>query len=259
MNHEQKVREFYNNAAPCFEAIMGDVWHFGDPAAEARGLSAREAALLLEERLVAETGLTAGGRALDFGSGVGGGTLHMARVSGARFVGLTNNEVCNQKARARAAAVGLDERVSFLTIGDRDYKNLPFPDASFDAAFFLESVCHLPDKPAFFREMFRLLKPGARLAGMDWLQRPFGAHQTEAQILAYMGPVNELYCIPQHGTVEGYRAMAEAAGFGVRLARDLYEGALCLGCAPPEHREGFAAYLGPEQDMLRRGKVALDA
>jgi tocopherol O-methyltransferase len=259
MRHEQKVREFYNHAAPCFEAIMGDVWHFGDPAAEARGLSAREAALLLEEELVAETGLKAGGRALDFGSGVGGGTLHMARVSGARFVGLTNNEVCNQKARGRAAALGLDERVSFLTIGDTDYKNLPFPDASFDAAFFLESVCHLPDKAAFFREMFRLLKPGARLAGMDWLQRPFGEHQTERQILAYMGPVNELYCIPGHGTVEGYRAMAEAAGFGAVRARDLYEGALCLGCAPPEHREGFAEYLGPEQEMLRRGKIALDA
>lgn len=257
--HEQKVREFYTSAGPCFEAIMGDVWHFGDPAAEARGLTAREAALLLEEQLVAETGLKAGGRALEFGSGVGGGTLHMAKVSGARFVGLTNNEVCNQKARARALSLGLAERVSFLTMGDTDYKNLPFADGSFDATFFLESVCHLPDKAAFFREMFRVLKPGSRLAGMDWLQRPYGAHQTEAQILKYMGPVNELYCIPEHGTVQSYRAMAEAAGFQVRLARDLYEGSLCWGCAPPEHREGFAEYLGPEQEMMREGKVALDA
>lgn len=259
MTHEKTVRDFYDNAGPCFERVMGDVWHFGDPEAEARGLSARDAALALEEKLLAESGLRPGGRALDFGSGVGGGTAHMARVSSARFVGVTNNDVINQKARARAMDLGMEEMVSFVTVGDTDYKHLPFADASFDAAFFFESVCHVSDKAAFFREMFRVLAPGGRLAGTDWLQRPFGEHQTEEAILKYMNGVNELYCIPGHGTVESYRAMAEDAGFRVTQARDLFEGVKCWGSAPPEHREAFEGYTGGEQDMMRQGKVALDA
>src|SRR4051812_6899828 len=125
MSHEQKVREFYNDAGACFEAIMGDVWHFGDPAAERQGKSAHEAALILEERLLEATGLRHGGWALDFGSGVGGATVHMAKTSGARFVGVTNNELLNDKSRARALAAGLTSQVSFLTMGDTDYANLP--------------------------------------------------------------------------------------------------------------------------------------
>src|SRR4029079_7703672 len=127
--------------------------------------------------------------------------------------GVTNNEVCNQKARARARELGMTERASFLTMGDTDYKPLPFADSSFDAAFFFESVCHVSDKAAFFREMFRVLKPGARLAGLDWLQRAFGDNQTEEQILKYIGPLNDHYCITELGSVASYRRMAESAGF----------------------------------------------
>lgn len=259
MQHEQLVREFYDTAGPCFETVMGDLWHFGDPVAEANGASMREAALALEERLLEQSGLGADGWALDFGSGVGGVTLHMSSVSRARFVGVTNNEVINRRARARALEAGMSSRVSFLTIGDTDYKNLPFADASFDAAFFLESVCHLSDKAAFFREVFRVLKPRARLAGTDWLQRSFGERQTQEQILEFMRPVNEAYFIPEHGTVESYEAMAEAAGFRVVVARDLFEGVLCSGSQPPEHHDGFREYEGPEHEALWHGKAALDA
>jgi tocopherol O-methyltransferase len=259
MNHESKVRRYYDSATQCYEAIMGDTWHHADPAAEARGLSISEACQRLEEELVERSGLRPGGWALDFGTGVGGPTLHMARVSRAHFVGVTNNELCNQKARARAEAAGLSEKVGFLTMGDMDYKHLPFADASFEAVFFYESVCHLPDKAAFFREAFRVLTPGGRLAGIDWLQRPFGARQTEAQILEVMGPVNHYICIPGHGTLAGYGRFLGDAGFDVLLARDLFEGVHCWGSTPPEQRSEWLEYEGPERELFRNGKQALDA
>jgi len=259
MQHETKVREFYDSATHCYETIMGDTWHHADPEAEARGLSILEASQLLERTLVDESKLGANGRALDFGTGVGGPTVYMAKVSGARFVGITNNELCNQKARVRAAEAGLSGRVTFVTVGDTDYKNLPFADASFDAVFFYESVCHLPDKQAFFDEAFRMLKPGARIAGIDWLQRPFGAHVTEEQILAFMGPVNEAICIPWHGTLEGYRSMLASAGFEVSVARDMFEGRQCWGSTPPEQRSEWLEYDGPNRETFRKGKQALDA
>lgn len=259
MDHESKVREFYDSAGHCYEAIMGDTWHHGDPEAEARGLGILEACQLLEEKLVAESHLRPGGRALDFGSGVGGPTLHMAKVSSASFVGIANNDQLNQKARARAIEAGLDDKVKFITVGDLDYKSLPFSDACFDALFFYESVCHLPDKAAFFREAFRLIKPGGRLAAIDWLQRPFGEHQTDAQIMKFMGPVNESICIPWHGTLESYSKMIQDAGFQLIIARDLFEGVHCWGSTPKEQRSQWLDYEGPNQQLFRTGKEALDA
>jgi tocopherol O-methyltransferase len=259
MDHESKVREFYDSATHCYESIMGDTWHHADPQAEAGGLTILEACRLLERELVSASGLTANGRALDFGTGVGGPTIYMAEISGARFVGITNNELCNQKARARANAAGVGERVKFITVGDTDYKDLPFADDSFEAVFFYESVCHLPDKAAFFREAYRVLRPGAKIAGIDWLQRRFGEHQSDAQILGFMTPVNEAICIPWHGTLESYQAMLREAGFEVRTARDLFEGVHCWGSTPDEQRSQWLEYDGPNRESFRRGKQALDA
>jgi tocopherol O-methyltransferase len=258
--HEARVREHFDSAGPCLEALVGHTWHHGDPELEARGHSVLEACRGLEDDLIIAASLPAEGRALDFGSGIGGPTVHMAAFSGATFVGLSNNEWLNQRARKLAAAVDLSYRVSFLTTGDDDYKTLgAFADASFDAVTFLESTCYLEDKQAFFCAAHRVLKPGARIVGIERLQRPFAEHMTDAQIMKYMAPVNEHCCIASHGTLASYRAMLEAAGFKVLTARDLFEGVQCWGSQPPEDREAWQTYAGPEAERIRRGKSALDA
>lgn len=260
MSHEQKVREFYDSAVHCYQSIMGYTWHHGDPEAEARGASILEAAQAIEDKLIAASGLGPGSRAIDFGSGVGGPTLYMAKISGATFVGISNNEELSSRARKHADQLGLAHQVAFITVGDEDYKTLlPFPEGSLDGITFYESVCHLPDKAAFFRTASRLLKPGGRLVGLDWLQRPFGEHQTEEQIMKLMAPVNEYICIPWHGTVGGYRRMMEAAGLRVETARDLFEGVQCWGSTPKEEAPAWHNYEGPAGEMFRKGKVALDA
>jgi tocopherol O-methyltransferase len=259
MSHENKVREFYDVAVHAYQSLMGHTWHHADPEAEAKGMSVLEAAQVLEQKVVDASGLKPGGRALDFGSGVGGPTTYMAKISSACFVGLSNNEGLSQKARAHAAEMGLAGKVAFWTTGDDDYKTMvPFADGSFDAVIFYESVCHLPDKPAFFRSAFRILKPGGRLVGVDWLQRPFGENQTEEQIMKYMQPVNEYIRIAGHGTLGSYTKMLEDAGFAVTMAKDLFEGQKCWGSTPDADRPAWLNYEGPEGDLFRKGKVALD-
>lgn len=260
MNHEHKVREFYDDAIHCYESIMGDRWHHGDPQAEASGVPALRACELLEETIVSLSGLKKGDRALDFGSGIGGPTLHMSKVSSASFVGVTNNDGLTERARQNAAKNRLAAQVSFLTIGDSDYQTLPaFADGSFNAVTFYESVCHVSDKAAFFRAAFRVLAPGGHLAGIDWLERPFAAHQSEESILSFIKPVNDSTCFSGLGTVRGYRSMLEAAGFQVTMARDMFEGVKCWGSTPTDERPKWLNYEGPGAETFRRGKIALDA
>ncbi len=258
VSHEHKVQQYYDNALPCYLKILEDRWHHGDPDAITAGISRVRTCEILEERLAALAELDSTKKVLDFGSGVGGPTLHMAKISGASFIGVTNNERINQTAREKAKQAGLAENVTFMTLEDTGYKNLPFPDNTFDAITFYESVCHLPDKARAFAEFSRVLKPNGRIVGLDWVQRPFGEYQTETQILKFMEPVNRFFFIPWHATVEGYKKMMEDAGLEVFIARDLYHGVKCWAFQDEEAPE-WLIYDGPESETFREGEKALVA
>lgn len=256
--HEQKVREFYDAAGPAYERFMGHAWHHGLPEDEAAGLSSSESAQRLNKHLVAASGLQLGEHALVFGSGIGGEVLNMAVASGAHFTGVSNNDYLTRRATEIADEAKMSHLCHFQTIGDTDYKDLG-PEESLDAVFFYESVCHLPDKQAFFTAAYRVLKPGRRLLGLDWLQRPFGEFQAPEEIERIMTPVNETFCIPEHGTVAGYRAGMEKAGFRVDEARDLYFRSKCWGSTPSQEKPLWLNYDGDDGGPFREQKRALDA
>ncbi|WP_167978819.1 SAM-dependent methyltransferase [Lentzea indica] len=257
---EAQVRTYYDTAGPAYSQLMGPFWHHGDLESETAGLSPAEAAKALALKQIKAADLQPGGTALDFGSGVGGTTVYMASISGASFVGLSNNEWLSEQARQYCAEQGMSSQVSFLTAGDEDYKTLvAWPTDSLDMVSFFESVCHLPDKASFFRAVFRILKPGARLVGVDWLQRAFGEYQTDEQIAQWMRPVEEVISIPGHGTVDSYREMIEAAGFVVEIAEDLYPGVECWGSTPPDDGQGWGSYDGELSTVIHDGKRVLDA
>lgn len=72
-------------------------------------------------------------------------------MTGDRFVGVSNNEHLSGRARQLTEESDMADQVHFHITGDTDDKTLgAFPDNSFDAIFFYESVCHLPDKERFF-------------------------------------------------------------------------------------------------------------
>ncbi len=256
---EQQVRTYYDTAGPAYEKLMGPYWHHGDLEAEQAGLSPAEAAQALARKQIAAGGLQAGHTMLDFGSGVGGTACYMASISGAHVVGISNNEGLSSRARAYAAEQGLTGQVSFLTVGDEDYQRLiAWPDASLDMVSFYESVCHLPNKAAFFAAAHRVLKPGARLVGVDWVRRPFGDYRTDEQIAQWIRPVEQVISIPWLGTVQEYGQMMTAAGFVVEVAEDLYPDVECWGSTPADDGQGWHDYDGERSSVIHEGKRVLD-
>ncbi len=154
------VKHYYDLVTDFYEFGWGRSFHF---APRRRGESFK-ASLLRHQRFLADRlALKPGMRVLDVGCGVGGPMAALARYAGASFVGLNNNAYQIERAKAHTRDVQ-----SLCRFIHGDFMQIPDGDDRYDAAIAIESMPHAPDKTAAFRELFRVLRPGACLAGYDW-------------------------------------------------------------------------------------------
>ena len=140
--------------AATWDAFFSDFYLRAYADAEREGEA--EAQALAAARL---SGCPEGGDLLDVPCGFGRHSVPLARA-GYRVVGVDRSEALLGEARRRAAG----ERWPKLTRAD--YRELPFADASFDAALNLfSSIGYLGDEQdtRALREIGRVLRPGARL------------------------------------------------------------------------------------------------
>ena len=97
---------------------------------------------------------------LDIGSGLGGPARYLASRFGCRVSGIDlTPEFCEVAGRL-TARLGLASRVD-LRVGDA--LAMPFGAATFDGAYSMNVSMNIADKAAFYREIHRVLKPGAWL------------------------------------------------------------------------------------------------
>ena len=133
---------------------------FGHDPGQSGWLTAEE-----QDLFIGWLGLSPGARLLDVACGSGGPTLRIAQQTGCDACGVDLHEQGLARAAAGASAAGLAERVTFQRADAT--RPLPFPDGSVDAITCIDSICHLPDRPAVLADWARLLRPGGRLVLAD--------------------------------------------------------------------------------------------
>lgn len=111
--------------------------------------------------------LTPGCSVLEIGSGSGRYALYVAETAHCHLVGVDRNAEGVRNASALAGQRNLSTQVSFQQCDVS--QRLPFADAEFDAVFSNDVFCHIAGRLALLRELWRVLKPGARMIFSDAL------------------------------------------------------------------------------------------
>ena len=159
----KKINElYYDLVTDFFEYGWSRSFHF---APRVPGESFRASLARHERNLAQALELKPGMVAADFGCGIGGPLLEIARFSGAKIVGININGYQLERARQLAEEADLAHLAEFLQC---DFLHVETPDESFDAVYSIEATCCAPDKLSIYGEIFRVLKPGARFAAYEY-------------------------------------------------------------------------------------------
>lgn len=192
----------YDDLDSFYREIWGDHVHHG------MWLTGKETDTEAAENLVtlvAKLGGTGkGSDVCDVGCGYGATAKILAQRYGANVTGMTISKMQWRYAQEHNDVPG---KTTFLL---RDWYQNQLPDNRFDVVETVESLEHMPDLPTFFRECYRVMKPGGRLVAVAWMssENPSGLSKrhlidaiTRESQIAGVRPESE------------FRAAAVTAGF----------------------------------------------
>jgi len=149
--------------------------------------------------------LRPGERVLDLGSGAGFDAFLAARQVGptGHVIGVDMTPEMVAKARANTSFAAL----THVEFRQGDIERLPVEDSSVDVIMSNCVINLSPDKPAVFREAFRVLVPGGRLAISDIVAIAPMPESVQQDLDAYTG------CVSGAAPAADVEAMLRDAGF----------------------------------------------
>jgi cyclopropane fatty-acyl-phospholipid synthase-like methyltransferase len=137
---------------------------FDDPARYAKSFDdpARDK-WQMPDRVIAALGLKPGMSVADIGAGTGYFTVRLAKVPGVTVFAVDIEPKMLEHLKNRAAAEKLGNVTTVLA--GANSPNVPQP---VDVVLVVDTYHHLPNRPVYFRELRRSLKPGGRVAIVDF-------------------------------------------------------------------------------------------
>jgi ubiquinone/menaquinone biosynthesis C-methylase UbiE len=196
---------------------------------------------------LAFAGVEEGQTVLDLGSGAGFDLLIAAEKvgPGGRVIGVDMTDEMIAAARANVAKAGFDDRVE---VRKGHIEALPVDDASVDWVISNCVINLSPDKPAVFREVARVLKPGGRFSVSDIVVEslPDWLREHEAAYAACVAGA-----IPEDEYLGGLR---EAGLTAVEVTERLVYDEAQIRAMIANDLESF----GLDEDLLKRGLAEVE-
>lgn len=169
----------------------------------------------LTDEIINRLNPASGDRLLDIGCGAGAPALHVAGRTGADVTGITVSGRQVEIANAAASGRGLADRARFRLA---DATEMPFPDASFNGAWALESMNYMPDQVDFLRQVARVLTPGSRFVVVEVVQHKEPRDASEQQIVDFYRDIWELATVER---LDRYPGLFAAAGLELEALDDI--------------------------------------
>jgi tocopherol O-methyltransferase len=204
-----EVARHYDELDRFYREIWGEhvhhgLWIRGDE-------SQTQAVRNLTETVAREARIGSGTKVIDIGCGYGATARLLAEERSAAVTAITISPAQHAFAIEKAGATN----PRFL-LGDWLHNELAAE--SFDAAIAIESSEHMPDKPAFFAQAHRVLRPAGRLVVCAWLAAESPTPRQERWLLE---PICREGRMPHLGSESDYRQLAMDAGFTVEKVHDV--------------------------------------
>ncbi len=186
--------------------------HFGYYDEKAR--VHKDAVVRANEVLAEFGGIQKGARVVDAGCGLGQSSLWLNQHYNANVTGITL--VPKQVETIQKFIAKHDiKNVNFMVA---DYLKMPFEDNSVDIVWAVEALCHAQDKSLFYKEAFRVLKPGGKVLIAENLRL---ARPMDAEKEALLKEIFHAWAIPDIDTAAEHQSHAEKAGFKLFKNRDV--------------------------------------
>lgn len=183
------------------------------------------------ERYFAAIGGATAARVLELACGGGALSAWMADRTAGEVVGV---DFSSRQLRHAARRVAGAKRPNLRFVQHDIMRLAHLDEGCFDAAICLDAGCYLPDRGVALRQVAARLRPGARLLLVDWCA---SERATSLQRELLLEPLCRYWAIAELGSVSGYGAAFEAAGFDVIEIEDLSEQAM------PNWERGYQAAL----------------
>jgi sterol 24-C-methyltransferase len=223
-NYREKVGESLKSYYGVMNHLcaLGDVEKMYIPPFMSKKATVLENQLLYERAVARELGVQPGDKLFDLGCGRGRVAAHMATITGAQVTGMNIDPNQIEQATSFTREKGLDNK---FVCQDMNSLPLPFADQQFDGFYQIQALSLCKDLKALFKEIFRVLRPGAMVSLLDWVSLPAydPENKEHAELMARVKPLIGAVGTP---TPRLFEEALEEAGFVVVKSENASVGGL---------------------------------